>query len=54
MKENTRQVTVKQKLLWGSEIQPYEIQKQLKSGLFERRISNGQALALAVAKVPNI
>ena len=26
---------------WGSDIQPFEIQKHLKSGLFERWISNG-------------
>ena len=29
---------------WGSEIQPFKIQKHLKSGLFEYQISNGPDL----------
>ena len=31
----------------GPEIQPFKIQKHLKSGLFEGRISNGWALAIS-------
>ena len=38
----------------GSEIQPFKIQKHLKSELFEDRISNGGAIALAMAIVPII
>ena len=37
---------------WGSEIQPFKIQKYLKSGLFGGQILNGQALAMAKAIVP--
>ena len=39
---------------WGSEIQPREIRKQLKSRHFEGWFSNGRALALAIAVIPNI
>ena len=34
---------------WGSEILSFEIGKHLKSGLFEGKISNGWALAMAMA-----
>ena len=43
---------------WGSEIQPFEILKHLKSRLVDGRTSNGQALATALttamAIVPTI
>ena len=37
---------------WGFEIWPLEIRKHLKKGLFEGGISNGQALAVAIAIIP--
>ena len=39
---------------WEPEIWPFEIRKHLKSGLFEGWISNGWALPMAIAKVPEI
>ena len=45
--------TVKQ-IQRRSIIRPLEIRKNLKSGLFEDRISNGRALAMAIAIVPTI
>ena len=46
-------------LKWGSEIWPFEIRKYLKSRLFEVEfqmvlLSNGRALAMAIAIVPTI
>ena len=41
-------------ILWGSEIRPFEIQKHLRCRLFEGWISNGRALATAIATVPTI
>ena len=47
-------VTTKQRSIiqWGFEIRPFETLKHLKSGLFEGRISNSWALAMAL--VPTI
>ena len=39
---------------WGSEIWAFEIQQHFKSQLFEHGISNGWALAIAIALVPTI
>ena len=39
---------------WGSEIQPIEIQKYLRSRLFEGQISNSWTLATVLAIVPTI
>ena len=38
----------------GSETQPFEIWKHLKSGLFKGWISNGRASVMAIAIVPTI
>ena len=48
--ENSQRLSIQ----WGSEIQPFEIWKHLKSKLFEGRISNGWALAMAKAIVPTV
>ena len=44
----------KKTIQWGSEIRPFEIREHLEFGLFEGRISNGWALAMAIAIVPTI
>ena len=41
-------------LQWGSESQPFEVQRHLKSGLFEGQISNGHVSAMEIAIVPTI
>ena len=41
-------------LQWGSETQPFEVQRHLKSGLFEGQISNGHVSAMEIAIVPTI
>ena len=43
-----------EEIKWRTEIRPFKTQKPLKSGLLEGQISNGWALAMALAIVPTI